>query len=75
MRENEVLDIIESILPSEIILPKTQEYEFILKQTKNLVTFIDNKYLDIESASNYFETYRFDKKLPLTNFSVMKKYL
>ena len=75
LRENEVLDIIESILPSEIILPKTQEYEFILKTNKkNLVTFIDNKYLEIESASNYFEkTYRFDKKLSLTNFSIDEK--
>ena len=75
LRENEVLDIIESILPAEIILPKTQEYEFILKTNKkNLVTFIDNKYLDIESASNYFEkTYRFDKKLSLTNFSIDEK--
>ena len=73
--ENEVTDIIESILPSEIILPKTQEYEFILKTNKkNIVTFVDNKYLDIESASNYFEkTYRFDKKLSLTNFSVDEK--
>ena len=50
LRENEVLDSIESILPAEIILPKTQEYEFILKTNKkNLVTFIDNKYLEIES--------------------------
>ena len=34
--ENEALDIIESILPSEIVLPKTQEYNFILKTNKNL---------------------------------------
>ena len=74
LTENEVSEIIDNISPSELILPNRQEYEFILKTKKKIVTFIENNYLDIESYSKYFEkAYTHDKNLPINSFDIDEK--
>ena len=74
LTENEVSEIIDNISPSELILPNRQEYEFILKTKKKIVTFIENSYLDIESYSKYFEkAYTHDKNLPINSFDIDEK--
>ena len=45
--KKDVLECIENISPSELLIPETQDYDFITKERKKkLVTYLQDSYLD-----------------------------
>ena len=63
LNTKEVLDCIYDITPSELLIPKSKECDFILKNIKNiLVTFLNTDYLKPTIANKYFEQAYFSNK-------------
>ncbi len=68
--KKDVLECIENISPSELLIPETQDYDFITtERKKKLVTYLQDSYLDpIKCEKCFKNTYSKNKKIKKLKF-------
>ena len=70
--EKEVLNYIDDIMPSEIIIPKNKKYNFILANRKKslMITILEEELIKFDSAKHsLLESYAANNNFKILNFS------
>ena len=70
--QKDVFISIEEINPSEILIPKDNEYKFLLKEkkVKKIITFLENSFLNYENAKkNLIKSYYSNSNFDISNYS------